>query len=810
MSLNALYCNLLSVRQNKVVLYASTERYGDNMRYVAEELLRRGECKVVWVSEKKKVCTPKGIRSVCGRYAMRRELSTAHVIISDARLDKYWEKGFVKKPGQVYIQARYAGLGLVKSGTDVHNINAQVLDKITRDSRQLDFLVSNSRYGTELYRGNGRFGGEILEIGTPRNDVLLSSDRPRAIRAVREKYGISAGQKIALYAPAHRPWTKARFSRPDYGKVLAALQKRFGGDWVLLIRRDPHLNERGMHWLLPKDIPDVMDAWDYPDTTELLIASDVMIGDYSSCTFDFLFTGRPTFFYIPDAEEYERRVGFYESLVNLPSHISHDNKELIANIIRFNEVSFSTLVKQFFQKRGAATSCEKGTALKNLCNLVCKKTATPSLPRINRKQVIVNASAKAWRLIYRKDNVNFDFCRKRFLGMRWLALRKPVLPPHPYGTLPIQENKIFIWATLPKYSDNPKYIVEEIIRRSLPYQIVWCFPPNDRSSFKTPKIFPPHIQFVFYNSEDAWKELSSSKVWICTADRRGFFMRGLRKRAGQFYLQMWHGSFGIKKNSLDPVQYAWSKLSEKEVDYLIANSNFEAEKIFSPLFCFNKQTTSRTYLWGHPRNDIFFDHRQIEARLKVRNVLGIREEKKVVLYAPTWRDDWNLGWNTIDSKSLCTALGERFGGEWICMIRLHFVMHALRRQMMERDHAVIDVYDYPDMQELLATADVFISDYSSCICDFMLTRRPIFLYAPDHIRYSERTRGLLYPLEETPCPIAEDNDELNRNIRQFDEGKYVNELEKFLAKMGCVEDGHAAERVVDLIEEIAPVERNEI
>ena len=152
LNLYTLFCNLLSVRQNKIVLYAVAERYGDNMRYVAEELLRRGECEVVWVSEKKKVYTPKGIRSVCGRYAMRRELSTAHVIISDGRLIKYWAKGFLKKPGQVYIHARYGSFELAKEELDKHNATIRTLREAGQDSERLDFLVSNCTWHTNSYR----------------------------------------------------------------------------------------------------------------------------------------------------------------------------------------------------------------------------------------------------------------------------------------------------------------------------------------------------------------------------------------------------------------------------------------------------------------------------------------------------------------------------------------------------------------------------------------------------------------------------------------------------------------------------------
>ena len=104
-----------------------------------------------------------------------------------------------------------------------------------------------------------------------------------------------------------------------------------------------------------------------------------------------------------------------------------------------------------------------------------------------------------------------------------------------------------------------------------------------------------------------------------------------------------------------------------------------------------------------------------------------------------------------------------------------------------------------DMQELLAAADCLITDYSSCAFDFMLTRRPVFLYTPD-IREYDTQRGFYYPLTSTPFPLAQNNAELQKNIDSFDEAAYRQKVEAFLAGKGCIEDGHASERVAELIE----------
>lgn len=98
----------------------------------------------------------------------------------------------------------------------------------------------------------------------------------------------------------------------------------------------------------------------------------------------------------------------------------------------------------------------------------------------------------------------------------------------------------------------------------------------------------------------------------------------------------------------------------------------------------------------------------------------------------------------------------------------------------------------------MAAADVGITDYSSWIYDFMLTRRPCFIYASDMSQYNHQ-RGFYYPLEETPFPLATTNEELQYNIVQFNEELYCNKVEKFLEEKGCMEDGHACERIEALI-----------
>ena len=149
------------------------------------------------------------------------------------------------------------------------------------------------------------------------------------------------------------------------------------------------------------------------------------------------------------------------------------------------------------------------------------------------------------------------------------------------------------------------------------------------------------------------------------------------------------------------------------------------------------------------------------------------------------------------------ALVERFGGEWRILVRFHFKLKnmPIPKKYLEK---VVNVTDYPDMQELLCGVDFGITDYSSWMCDYILTRRPGFLFTLDIDKYVDE-RGFYYPLETSPFPVAKTNDELYEKIINFDVKKYQKEIDKFLKEKDCYEDGNASKRVVKKINTITKI-----
>lgn len=111
------------------------------------------------------------------------------------------------------------------------------------------------------------------------------------------------------------------------------------------------------------------------------------------------------------------------------------------------------------------------------------------------------------------------------------------------------------------------------------------------------------------------------------------------------------------------------------------------------------------------------------------------------------------------------------------------------------------------MNELLAVADVLISDYSSCLWDFSITERPSFVYAPDIDSYHSNDRDFSYPLEKWPYSISKDNDELEKNILSFDKKEYVKKIKQHHKDGGLYDDGHASERVVNVLAKVMKLKK---
>ena len=360
-------------------------------------------------------------------------------------------------------------------------------------------------------------------------------------------------------------------------------------------------------------------------------------------------------------------------------------------------------------------------------------------------------------------------------------------------------NKILFITTRGSYNCNPRAIADEIIRQNLPWELVWVIQRGDQKQLEQ---FPPELKLVVRGSYEFYRELVTAHIWMDNSINVFYLYPYKRKK--QILFETWHGSIGLKRFETSSNK-RWVRRAiacGKQTDYCISNSTFETD-----LFCSTFWKSVQILEYGHARNDVLFSGDIEKKRIMdqhIRKRYCIPKDVKMALYAPTFRDDGMLDVYELDYDALKFALETRFGGTWYILCRFHFeTIRRLKNQIKQLKFSdfVINVSDYGDIQDFLCVCNVGLTDYSSWICDFVLTKRPAFIFATDLMNYYLE-RDLYYPLETTPFPVARNNIELVENILTFNTESYRTACETFIASKGCIDDGHAAERVVKKLKEI--------
>lgn len=353
----------------------------------------------------------------------------------------------------------------------------------------------------------------------------------------------------------------------------------------------------------------------------------------------------------------------------------------------------------------------------------------------------------------------------------------------------IKQNKIVCSSWKGKrYSDNPKYISEKLIEKYPFYEIVWLL----NKDFK--EDLPTRVRRASNNCLTQLFELVTAKVWIDSSTK----IYGLKKRKGQLYVQTWHGSYGLKKlygdipDKLRFIERKYMQYNSKIIDLMISNSE-QTSQIYHRAMWYDGKILE----YGSPKNDIFFEDNN-NCRSKVNEYFGVCG-KKIAIYAPTFRNNLQTKQFDLDYKRVITALESKFGEQWVILIRLHPHNLMEAEKFIEYDDKVLNASFYNDMQELLVAADILITDYSSCMFDFVTNKKKCFLFATDVEEY-KKERDYYFEIENLPFPLAKNNAEMEHNILCFSEKEYNEKLNKLFQMVGLNETGHASEKVADYIE----------
>ena len=309
----------------KKVIFSSFEgrSYNDNPRYISERLHALcPEAEIVWLFQTKTIDRVQVPPYVKKQYRITRagliEQATARFWVDNFR---HTESLYLAPGKQFYIQTWHGDRGFKRVGDD----NEKLDHKVLRMENQCAMMIAGSEFGKGTYRTAFHFEGEVLMDGCPRNDILLRND-PDEAAAIRRKLGIPVGVKLLMYAPTYRDALErcAQDAVLDISATLDHLEKTTGETWRCLYRAH-YLNTA----LNVKADERLIDAGSYPEMAELLLVTDMLITDYSSCGGDFALLRRPLFLYHADAEEYLRESrSFYFDIEKSPFLVAHDQAEL--------------------------------------------------------------------------------------------------------------------------------------------------------------------------------------------------------------------------------------------------------------------------------------------------------------------------------------------------------------------------------------------------------------------------------------------------------------------------------------------------
>ncbi len=351
---------------------------------------------------------------------------------------------------------------------------------------------------------------------------------------------------------------------------------------------------------------------------------------------------------------------------------------------------------------------------------------------------------------------------------------------------PINKKKVVLYNFAGAgYGDNPKYLAEELLKYKK-YKLIWIVKNKNTE-------IPSEIKKVKYNSILSFYHMITAKLWIDTIRNNP---KPPFKRKKQTYIQTWHGGLVLKgheKDTEETLSADYIKVAKKDskfADYMLSNCKMRTE-IIKRAYWYDGKILE----YGVPRDDILFNPNlnEIENFKAKYNAEG----KKIVLYAPSFRNNKDFYSNIkFEPEKLVDTLNKKFGKEFV----LFFSIHPNDRDKVKNIsgfESIINLSDVQDTQLMLASCDVVISDYSSMLTDFTLTKRPAIMFAPDYDEYIKKERKLYVNLKEVGIPFAKSFDEIIEQIEKFENKKYLKVLDKLFEINGLFENGNSAKLIIN-------------
>lgn len=359
--------------------------------------------------------------------------------------------------------------------------------------------------------------------------------------------------------------------------------------------------------------------------------------------------------------------------------------------------------------------------------------------------------------------------------------------------MPMKENWVMFESFFGKsYSDSPKYIYE-YLSKTYPgkYRCIWVLNNDVKLPYEGKTVKRFSLSYAYY--------LARCKYHVFNVRQPRWF----RKREGEVFLETWHGT-PLKKLVFDQDEVtAASPLYKQQFykqtrvwDYLVSANDFSTDT-FRSCFMYDKEMLAE----GYPRNDILYYENKDQIASDLKKKLGIPENKKTILYAPTWRDDefYGSGEYKFALKLDLHKMKEVLGDEYVILLRTHYYI-ADSLDVTGLEDFAFNLSKYNDISEIYLISDMCITDYSSVFFDYGNLKRPVLFFTYDLEKYRDVLRGFYIDIQtEVPGPLLYTSDEVIEAIQNIDqiEEQYKDRYEEFYNRFCHLDDGFASKRIVE-------------
>ncbi|WP_057911964.1 CDP-glycerol glycerophosphotransferase family protein [Peribacillus muralis] len=630
------------------------------------------------------------------------------------------------------------------------------------------FLVSSDFEKDMIVTDFGYNEKEVFATGLSRFDSLFNDD----VLVKRQ----------VLIIPTWRDWITSddifleseyfeRYQKLVNHPVLHELVEKDGFEIIFCLH--PNMQKFTSYF---KDAPVRVISQGEVDVQRLIKESAIMITDYSSVAFDFSFLHKPVIYYQFDRDRFIGKRPSHLDLDNdLPGDIVDELDELLNRLAEYAKTDF-TMKKKYMDKADRFIKYRDVHSNSRIFEVIQKAEKNQAaLNKLYNQELLKLVMTR-----FRKSQYYFPVMKKAYTMMSKL--------------LPVDRNLILFESGIGKqFADSPKYIYEELIKRDNNHKKVWVYNGNLPVKGKNTKVIKRLSPEYYYY-------LAKAGYWINNQN----FPTYMSKRKETTYIQTWHGTplkkmlfdieniQGREDGYLDRVHAA-----TKTWDYLISPSPY-ASQAFRSAFKYNGKILET----GYPRNDLFYkDDAAITAKSVIEK-LKIPAGKKVILYAPTFRDNQTSKNNKFifDLKFDLEKMKAALGDEYILLLRMHVVISNSLSIPSEFEDFVMNVSNYSDIQELYLISDILITDYSSVMFDYANTARPILYYTYDLEDYRDNIRGFYMDFDkEAPGPFLKTTEEIIDSIINIDQinMQYKERYGSFREKYCGIEDGKATERIVN-------------